>query len=338
MSWLDDLANKVGISSKSLKLNTAKDKAARAAAEQTALRDAQAQYEAKQLEDLRSGQDAYEQSQQPGILSQAYESALKGLSGIGTTAGNILGNKDLMNLAGAGATYFLTKDQRDAAERAQQEATNLSKQMSYLQDPTVAQIQDDAQNKAYLSQALKGVSDRAAMGLTPQDQADLEKIRNQQNQTFQAQQNAIQENMARRGMGNSGLALAQTMGASQAAGQQAANNATDMASQMFQARQNAAGQLANTAGSALNQQFSRDTTRAGATDQVNQFNTNLQNQRNVNMANAAQNNVKFQQQAGQNKAQSIGGIAQGLGTAIAAGQQNNPTAAFGQQKKTTQQG
>lgn len=338
MGWLDDLANKVGISSKSLGINTAEDKAAR---------EAEAIAEAKRQEEEAANQRILESMNQnmgkqvadqqirgivpeeQGMLSQAYEKALNmakgGIHSAGLGIGDILGNKDLTNLAGAGLAYGLTSKNRNAAEAAQNEATNLAKQVSYLKDPSVAQIQDDAANKAYLAQATKGLADRAAMGLTPQDLADLEKIRNQQNQTFQAQQNQISENMARRGMGNSGLALAQQMGASQQAGQQAAQNATDLSSQMFQAKQNALGNLANTASSALSNQFNRDYTRAGATDQVNQFNTNLSNQSTAAQRQQALNNVQFQQQTGQNKAKSIGDLTQAGSTYLNSAFGKKPT-------------
>jgi len=275
-----------------------------------------------------------QQNSQPSALSQAYSSALDKLKGgihsAGLGIGNALGNKDLTNLAGAGLAYGLTQQNRDAAEKAQNEATNLAKQVAYLKDPSVAQIQDDAANKAYLAQATKGLADRAAMGLTPQDLADLEKIRNQQNQTFQAQQNQISENMARRGMGNSGLALAQQMGASQQAGQQAAQNATDLSSQMFQAKQNALSNLANTAGSALTGQFNRDYSRANATDAVNQFNTTQQTNATTAQRQQALKNVEYQNQAAQNKAKSIGDLTQAGSTYL--------SNAFGQKKNPNRQG
>lgn len=345
MGVLDDLANKLGFSSKSLGINTAADKAARETAARLEQEAALAKQQAPIYDESREMANIYnQQSQQPGMLSQAYESALKGLGGIGSKAGNILGSAlgsayapGVANVLGGIIGYKQASKNRDAADAAMQQATNLASQMNYLQDPEVAKIQDDAMNKTYLQQALKGMSDRASMGLTPQDQAELEKIRNQQNQTFQAQQNAVQENMARRGMGNSGLALAQTMGASQAAGQQAAQNASDLSSQMFQAKQNALGNLANTAGSALNQQFNRDVTRGTAQDQVAQFNVNNQNARNRAMQQAQQQMATYQQQQGQNKAQAIGGIAQGVGQAMAAGQMKDPSVAFGQQKKNPNQ-
>jgi hypothetical protein len=335
MGWLDDLANKVGISSRSLGLNTAEDKAAREkeAADKAYADSIFAEKQAQQ-DALFNPADIFRQDrvevadQQPGMLSQAYQKALEmakgGIHSAGLGIGGALGNKDLMNLAGAGLTYGLTSKNRDAAEAAQNEATNLAKQVAYLQDPTVAQIQDDAANKAYLAQATKGLADRAAMGLTPEELADIEKIRNQQNQAFQAQQTQIQENMARRGMGNSGLALAQTMGASQQAGQQAANNATELSSQMFQAKQNALGNLANTAGQALTGQFNRDVTRAKATDAVNEFNVNQKTNATTAQRQQALDNVTYQQNAAAQKANSLGKLTS-AGTQYLSG-------AFGQKK------
>lgn len=235
-------------------------------------------------------------------------------------------------LSGLGG-YLAASKNRDAADAAMQKATDLSSQMNYLQNPEIAKVQDEANAKMNLNKAMGILSDRASMGLTPQDQADLEKIRNQQAQTFQSQQGQIQENMARRGMQDSGLGLAQMMGASQQAQQQAANNATDLSSQMFQAKQNAAQNLANVASGALQGQFNRDVTRAGSTDQMSQFNTNLQNQRVGNMQQAQQNMANYQQKQGQAKAQSIGNIGQGFGSAVAGWQTKNPVVGLNQQQK-----
>lgn len=337
MGWFDDLADKVGFSSKSLGVNTAEDKAAR---------------EAAQLEELRNSQDQYQQilqNQSNANFAKDYDQrVLQGIinppaptqadnspsvfSKMTDAFGKAMNSAALPGIIGAGSGilgYAQAAKNRDAADSAMQKATDLASQMNYLQDPEVAKIQDDAANKAAIQKALGMMSDRASMGLTPSDLADLEKIRNQQSQTFQAQQGKIQDDMARRGMAGSGMELAQLMGSAQAANQQAANNATDLSSQMFQAKQNAIQGLANMGNTNLTSQFTRDTTRANATDQVSQFNTNLQNQRNQAMQNAQRQMAGYQQQAGQNKAAAIGNLGQGVGTAVSAYQQSQKKDANG---------
>ena len=280
------------------------------------------------LGDLRNAQSEYEQSQQPAWYENAYKSALGGLSGFGTGAGKVLGsiasNAATPGLIGAGAGllgYTQAAKEREAANANMQKMQDLASQMKYYQDPEVAKIQDDAAAKAAQMKALQGLSDRASMGLTPEDKAALDQIRQQQNSAFQAQQAQIQDNMARRGMSNSGAALAQAMGASQQANQQAAQNATQLASQNFQAKQNALTNLANTAGNITQQQFERDLTRSGATDKFNQANVNLANQSTANQRAAAKTMADYQQQQGTNKAQAYGTIGQGVGTALGAYQQ-----------------
>lgn len=97
MSFLDDLANSLGISSKSLGINTAEDKAAREAEAQRAAQakyeeeqraqleqsqKAQAEYEAMQkaqLEEMRQAQGDYQEDQTPGLGSKI-------LSGLGISS------------------------------------------------------------------------------------------------------------------------------------------------------------------------------------------------------------------------------------------------------------
>jgi hypothetical protein len=238
------------------------------------------------------------------MLKKAYGNS------IGKISGQTLGNLGIgaLGTAGAMAAYNKGNQGLNAASANQQAALDAANRLNILQDPEVAKIQDNAQQLAARGTALQGLQDRATMGLTPQDQADLNNIRNQSNQQFQANQNQISENMARRGMGNSGMGLAQSLGASQAQLQNTSQQGDQLAAMSFNAKQNALNNLANNTNQMLTSDFNRNQVKANATDSVSQFNTNQQNARDRAVQNQQNNMATFNQNKGSSQAAGIGNI------------------------------
>lgn len=143
-------------------------------------------------------------------------------------------------------------------------------------------------------------------GLTAMDKAQMNQIQNQINAQEKANRNAILQNYAARGMGGSGVELAQQLAGNQAATQTAADQGFNVAAQAQQRALQAiqgAGQL----GTGIEtQQFGEAAQRAAAQNAINAFNTQNQQAtlgRNVANLNEAQRlNLANQQALNQSNA------------------------------------
>lgn len=134
-------------------------------------------------------------------------------------------------------------------------------------------------------------------GLTPADLAQLAEIQAQLANQNSAQQQAIQTDLAQKGLGNSGSAMAQRMLASQgnsnAAALQGSQVAANAQARALQAMQNYGAQAQNL----QQQQFNQAAQSAAAQNAINQFNaanrqqTALQNVTNQQQANLANYNM-----------------------------------------------
>lgn len=128
-------------------------------------------------------------------------------------------------------------------------------------------------------------------GLTPGDIAAMQSMQRQVESQEQARQNAILDEMQRRGVAGSGLELAARMSSSQAATDRAAEEARQL-QQMAQARSlEALGQTAGLAGQVRGQQFGEESEKARAADVIAQWNAQNQQamrQRNVQAGREAQ--------------------------------------------------
>lgn len=215
---------------------------------------------------------------------------------------------------------------------------------SSMEDISVDQALADAQR-----QSLEGISEIAEGGLTEGDIAAAREMKRSVDQSNQARQKAILNEMAQRGVLGSGMELAARLKAQQDSAEQA-SAAGDRLTQQAQARALAAlGQQGTLAGQIRGQEFGEQSDIARARDAINQFNTvNRQNviQRNIAEQNRAQqanlaarqaqadqaaalrnqqhmHNVALQQQKFQNeiaKASGLAGQYQGLANqATAAG-------------------
>lgn len=340
MGWFDDVANAVGFSSKSLGVNTAEDKAAReAAAAQQAEAERIKALEAEQAKQAINANVLGEIQRRTGVQiapqpvdlmgppkpAAPQEESIWDKIRHGATSGRqFLTDTDLgKTILGAGAQIGggllanqMAKGDYKAAEDTLRQAAEQAGTYEEVGPSQTSLIQDSPEMLALRQQSLKGLQERASMGLTPEDQAMLNQIRNQTNAQHQSRQAAIQEDMARKGMGNSGLNLASQMLGNQQATQTASEQADQQAAMAFKAKQAALQNLGTAASGAIQSDFSRDLARTSAADKFNL--ENVQNkmaaarQKAGYMAPIAQS----QAQKGARTSGLISNIGQGIGSAI----------------------
>lgn len=134
------------------------------------------------------------------------------------------------------------------------------------------QIETDPRLKAEQAKALEGLSQRAEGGLTPDDIAQIQNIRNKAAGQARAQDASIMQNMEQRGIGGSGAELMARLAASQQAAQQASLDSQQLASQDYQAKIDALMQLGNLAGSQREQAYQEEAQKATALDRMKELN------------------------------------------------------------------
>lgn len=343
-SWLDSLANKVGISSKSLGLNTAEDKAARVAeANAKAEAEYQAQKEqARQEYEAMAAANAADAEQQiikqamQGIGQQVQDQSIKGSpvteesmwdkirhgatsarqavfspdpkSAYGKALGAVASPAGLSTIGALGAGLVgmnMNKQGTEQANAAYDASLNKFQQATDANTALYGGVADSPEQLAMRQQALQGLSDRASMGLTPEDQAALAGINRQASQQFKANQATIGQDMARRGMANSGLGMARSMGAADQALQNQALAGQSQAAQSFAAKQGALTNLAGQSNAALNADYTRQMGKAANLGAVNQFNAQQQ-------AATLQKQGEMRQASQGAKAQGVQNITQGV--------------------------
>jgi hypothetical protein len=139
--------------------------------------------------------------------------------------------------------------------------------------------------------ALSGLSERAEMGLTPEEKAELDNIRRNAMSVGSAQRESALQTMDRRGLGGSGMELISQLEAAQSAQDAAGQASQAEASEIFKAKQAALQNLGAMAGSQRSQQFGEQAKQASAADIISQFNRNQQagtQQRNIGATNQAE--------------------------------------------------
>ena len=150
----------------------------------------------------------------------------------------------------------------------------------------LSNIQVDPRLQAEQMSALEMLSGLSEGGLSEADLAGLEKARRGASQQAQAQQASILQNMQQRGLGGSGAELIARLQAGDAAADRELDANLDIA-QLAQARAlQALGQRAGLAGQIRSQEFGEQERVAQARDAINQFNTQLEAQRQARNAGA----------------------------------------------------
>jgi hypothetical protein len=146
-------------------------------------------------------------------------------------------------------------------------------------------IESDPRLAGMQMEALQAMQDRAESGLTQADKYDIEEALGMAAGQERAQRASIEQEMARRGMGDSGQALMMKLQGQQASANQGRKQSMDMARQAAQQKQAALQQMGQMAGQMEGQQFGRQAQVATAKDRI-----------------AAANAANRQQVAGQNLA------------------------------------
>lgn len=215
---------------------------------------------------------------------------------------------------GLGSMYLANQGTKEATAAYDQALADIRNRQDVSGEAFNA-VADSPEQLAMRAQALKGLSDRASMGLTPEDQAALQGINRQAAQQFKANQATIGQDMARRGMANSGLGLAQSMGAADQALQNQALAGQNQAAQSFAAKQGALSNLAGQSNTALQSDYARQMGKATNLSAVNQFNAQQKAQSAANAAQIQQQKAAAAQAAGTAKGQGVLDITKGaIGT------------------------
>lgn len=161
----------------------------------------------------------------------------------------------------------------------------------------------DPRMKGYEMQALAELEQMSKDGLSARDQADLARLTNDVNRQNAGRQGAIQQSMAARGMGGSGLELVAQQQAAQDATERQALASLEKAAMTQEGRRGATAQLGAQAGQMSARDFQQQAQRAAAQDAINRFNVanqtqtqmyNHQGRQGTANQNVAQNN-QFQQ-------------------------------------------
>lgn len=160
----------------------------------------------------------------------------------------------------------------------------LTQQASGLQS-----YQEDQQLKQAQRGALESLMQSGKTGLTAQDRAALNQIRNQTAQQVKAQEQSVLQNMQMRGMGGSGNELAARLLAGQQGAESAQREGDQVAAQAQERALQAIAASGNLASGMSQADFSRASQIAAAQDAINRFNT--ENSQNVAGRNVASRNT-----------------------------------------------
>jgi len=127
-------------------------------------------------------------------------------------------------------------------------------------------ISEDPRFQEYFMQSLQGLKDRSVQGLTAEDKFATEELLNQVSANEMAQRRSLEQEAARQGTSDSGIAAAAQISARQNQSNNARQQAMQMAAQGMQQRMAATGQLGQTAMQGQSQLFNQQATVADRRD------------------------------------------------------------------------
>lgn len=156
-------------------------------------------------------------------------------------------------------------------------------------------IQLDPKLKGMQMQALEALQQRSETGLTPEDKMAMEELMEGVGAQEKSQRAAIEQEMARKGMGDSGAALMSKLQSSQGSANQARQQARALAQQSSQARQQALAQMAQQASGMESADWQRQSGVASARDRIAA--ANAANRQQVSAQNLAARQAIANQQA-----------------------------------------
>ena len=233
--------------------------------------------------------------------------------------GSIIGGG--LSLIGGVVGGIASKGARDAASRAYEEALaeiraigappDLSKRILFekFQQAGVltpdleqavevgvsreSQIQEDPSLRRAQMDALSMLQQRGQAGLTAQERAAFNELRNQVAKEQESKRAQILQSMQQRGLAGSGAELAAQLGASQAAANLESAEADRLAAQASQNALNAITASAQQAGQIRGKDFDVSQAKAKAADIFKQY--DVQNRRDTQMRNIQSRNLAQQQ-------------------------------------------
>lgn len=164
----------------------------------------------------------------------------------------------------------------------------------------LAQIQEDPKLKDAQMQALQGLQQRGAQGLTAQERGAFNETRRNVEKEAEAKRQQVIQNLAQRGLAGGGAEIAAQLGASQSGDERLSEEGDRLAASAAQNALQATAQAGQLGGQIRGQDFSVNSAKAQAADELNRFNVSNQiarQQRNVaNENQAQQQNLATQQQ------------------------------------------
>lgn len=152
-----------------------------------------------------------------------------------------------------------------------------------LAQSAMGDISTDPRLKEDQMSALAGLRERSEQGLTAQDKFAMEEMLGQVGAQEKSQRAAIESEMARKGMGDSGASLMAKLQGSQGGANSARQKAMQMAAQGQNQRMSALQGMGQMAGQMEGQDWSRQSQQASAKDAIAK--ANAMNRQNVNAMN-----------------------------------------------------
>lgn len=170
---------------------------------------------------------------------------------------------------------------------------------SSMEESAVSKIQEDPELRKAQLDALTSMQSRGKVGLSAEDRAALNQVRNEVQRDAEAKRQQVLQSMQARGMGGSGASLVAQLQAGQDAAELASQQSDSTMAQAQQRALQAIGESSNIASGMRGQDFTANQARAQAIDERNRFlaeNSIARQQRNVSSLNDAQRlNLEEQQ-------------------------------------------
>lgn len=163
----------------------------------------------------------------------------------------------------------------------------------------MGKITEDSSLRDAQKSALASLQNRAKVGLSAEDRAALNQVRQETQRDAEAKRQQILQSMAARGQGGSGAELIAQLQAGQGAAEQAAAGSDSLMAQAQQRALQALGQSADVASQVRGQDFGVNQAKASALDERNRFlaQNSIERQRqNVGALNQAQQSNLSEQQ------------------------------------------
>jgi len=163
----------------------------------------------------------------------------------------------------------------------------------------MGKLTEDTSLRDAQKSALVSMQQRAKVGLSAEDRAALNEVRQSVQRDAEAKRQQVLQQMAAQGMGGSGASLIAQLQAGQGAAEQAAQGSDSIMAQAQQRALQALGQSSDMASQVRSQDFGVNQAKASALDERNQFlaRNSIERQRqNVGALNTAQQSNLAEQQ------------------------------------------